>query len=94
MQTDLESWLAAEESAGKGDLRSANVMRMCALASVLAAAESAILVGDAIQAKRKLEKLKRYTAMTLARLTDGSDGACTAPAVVGQDEVIARPTRA
>lgn len=74
MQSDLESWLAAEESAGKGDLRSANVMRMCALASVLAAAESAILVGDAIQAKRKLEKLKRYTQMTLARLADVSDG--------------------
>ena len=66
-------------------------MRMCALASVLAAAESAILVGDAIQAKRKLEKLKRYTAMTLARLTDTGG---SAPAAVGEDQTITTPTGA
>ncbi len=72
MQTLQEIWYAAEESATKGDLKSANFMRLFTLANVLAAAETAILVGDARRAVANLHELERYTAMTLARLEESA----------------------
>ena len=63
-----ETWKAAEDSAARGDERSANAMRMAALANVLAAAETAILCGDGRAARDKLEQLRAYASMAAAKI--------------------------
>lgn len=60
---ELDEWKAAENSAANGDLKSANTMRMFALARVLAAAETAILLGDALSATTSLRQLERYASL-------------------------------
>lgn len=70
MQTCLETWGAAEESATKGDLRSANAMRMFALANALAAAETAVLKGDGKEAVERLRQLQNFTELMMRKLLD------------------------
>lgn len=59
----IETWKAAEDSAARGDRKSANAMRMVALANVLAAAETAILRGDGNAAMEKLNQLQKYASL-------------------------------
>lgn len=69
VREDVETWHAAEQSALKGDERSANAMRMVALTRMLAAAETAILVGDDDAAASNLVQLQRYASLMAAELS-------------------------
>lgn len=71
---DAETWNAAEASAMCGDARSVNAMRMVALARILAAAETAMLVGDGDAAVVNLKQLERYASLAAAELSASSAG--------------------
>jgi hypothetical protein len=68
MRDGKEIWLAADEGTKSGDERSANVMRLFALAQILAQAETAVLKDDVESAARHLRDLQSYTGELLAHL--------------------------
>lgn len=67
-----QAWGDAEETATAGDERSANVLRIVALAQTLAAAETAVLVGDGPRAIDSLRNLQRYASLLVDTLEDGN----------------------
>lgn len=68
MRDGKEIWLTAEKGTKSGDEKSANVMRLFALAQMLAQAETAVLTGDAESAARHLRDLQSHTDKLLAHL--------------------------
>jgi len=58
-----ELWHAAETGTKTGDLKSQQVLRMYALAQMLAASETALLKDDLHAATVSLRELQRYAAM-------------------------------
>ena len=65
---DPEASSAIEESALRSDARSANAMRMVELTRMLAAAETAILVGNGEVAAANLKQLERCASLLAAEL--------------------------
>ena len=70
MQDGEEMWNTVEAGTKLGDRKSANVMRLYALAQMLAQAESALLVEDEPLALQHLQTLRAHTEKMLSILRD------------------------
>jgi hypothetical protein len=70
MSRGTEIWLTAQEGTKSGDDKSANVMRMYALAQMLAEAETALLRDDLEAAALFLRDLQTYTEHMLRLLVN------------------------
>lgn len=68
MRNGKEIWLTADKGTKSGDDKSVNVMRLFALAQMLAQAETAVLVEDVESAARHLRDLQSHTGELLAHL--------------------------
>lgn len=69
---DVEMWSTAEDSAALGDARSAHAMRMVSLTRMLAAAETALLLGDRAAAAANLMQVEQYASLLAAELSADS----------------------
>jgi hypothetical protein len=73
MQDGKEMWNTAEAGTKLGDRKSANVMRLYALAQMLAQAESALLVEDEPLALQHLQTLRAHTEQMVSILSMPGD---------------------
>jgi hypothetical protein len=75
MSRGEQLWQAAETGTKTGDLKSQHVLRMYALAQMLAGSETALLKDDLQAAAASLRELQRYASMLQELLDNASQNA-------------------
>ncbi len=66
---DVETWSAIDNCDTRGDVRSAHAMRMVSLTRMLAAAETAMLLGDRAAAAANLKQVEEDASLLAAELS-------------------------